>query len=93
MWLKHYSNIMKTLVLVIVQQEELNNLQGQVSARYESRLVLDNLKKDREDTYKEYTEVRLQLTTDAALDDKQLLTLTTESNNVIKVCLNHNLIL
>lgn len=64
--------------------DELSNLQGQVSAKYETRMVLEDLKKDREETYTEYMEVRARLTREANQDEANLLTLTCESNRVIK---------
>ncbi|KAG8268045.1 Dynein regulatory complex subunit 2 [Homalodisca vitripennis] len=64
--------------------EDMSSLQSQVNERYESRLVLEDLKRDREETYGEYTQARASLSRSSKLDSTQLLTLTTESKNIIK---------
>uniref|UniRef100_A0A1B6H2H7 Dynein regulatory complex protein 1/2 N-terminal domain-containing protein n=1 Tax=Cuerna arida TaxID=1464854 RepID=A0A1B6H2H7_9HEMI len=64
--------------------EDMSSLQSQVNERYESRLVLEDLKRDREETYGEYTQARASLSRASGLDAAQMLTLSSESNNIIK---------
>lgn len=64
--------------------DEMNALQSQLNEKQESKIALGDLKKDREETYAEYVEARTSLVRDAALDESQLLILTTESNIAIR---------
>lgn len=82
---EYYMNMIKRQDIKMNKlYEELSSLQIQMNARYETRLVLEDLKKDREETYTEYMEVRASLTREANQDEDKLLTLTFESNRHIK---------
>uniref|UniRef100_A0A1B6LQA5 Dynein regulatory complex protein 1/2 N-terminal domain-containing protein n=1 Tax=Graphocephala atropunctata TaxID=36148 RepID=A0A1B6LQA5_9HEMI len=81
----HYLEVIRKLDVRLAKlSDDMSSLQSQVSERFDSQLVLDDLKRDIEETYSEYTHVRANLNQGSRLDATQLLNLTTHSNDIIK---------